>query len=291
MTRTITIIAASLLALGCAHDPSPELVAARTTYEQARTGPAGTAAKTEVYDAKKALDSAEQAHNQRSGSDLEVDRSYVALRKASNAIAYAQFLQYQKDTKDAKAEYVATLERQKDSAETRLETSEDKLAANSKDLAAAQAARAALEKQLVTAMASLSDMAKIKQEDQRTVITLNGSVLFRSDDTQLLPLAQEKLVQVADVLKQYGDGYTISVNGHTDSRGSDVHNKQLSLARAESVRSYLVSKGVADDMVKAFGQGETQPIAGNKTPEGRADNRRVEIVVDKTSAPTASLDR
>jgi len=288
MTRTITIIAASLLALGCAHDPSPELVAARTTYEQAKTGPAGTAAKTEVYDAKKALDRAEQAHKQRSGSDLEVDRAYVALRKSSNAIAQALYMQYQKETKDAKAEYVATLERQKDSAETQLESSEDKLAAKSKDLAAAQAARAALEKQLTAAMASLSDMAKIKQDDQRTVITLNGAVLFRSDDTKLLPIAQEKLVQVADVLKQYGDGYTISVNGHTDSRGSDVHNQQLSQARAESVRNYLVAKGVADDMVKAFGQGETQPIAGNTTAEGRADNRRVEIVVDKASGATAS---
>jgi outer membrane protein OmpA-like peptidoglycan-associated protein len=94
-------------------------------------------------------------------------------------------------------------------------------------------------------------------------------------------MAQQKLVQVADVLKQYGDEYSISVNGYTDSRGSDTHNQQLSQARAESVRNYLVSKGVAEDVVKAFGQGESAPIAGNDTAEGRADNRRVEIVVDR----------
>ena len=73
------------------------------------------------------------------------------------------------------------------------------------------AARQALEKQLASAMASLSDMAKIKQEDQKTIITLNGAVLFRSDDTKLLPIAQEKLGQVAEVLKQYGDEYSITV--------------------------------------------------------------------------------
>jgi outer membrane protein OmpA-like peptidoglycan-associated protein len=288
MTRTITLpfIAASLLAFGCAHDPSEELVAARVAYEKAENGPAGKTAKAEVYDADKALKSAERAHNRKSGSPEEIDLAYVALRKATNAMAHATFLQYEQDTKAAKAEFVATLEGQKDTAENRLETSEDKLAAKSKDLAAAQAARAALEKQLAVAMASLSDFAKIKQDDQRTVITLNGAVLFRSDDTQLLPIAQQKLLQVAEVLKQYGDEYSIKVNGHTDSRGTDLHNQQLSQARADSVRNYLVSQGVADAMVKAFGQGESQPIAGNTTAEGRADNRRVEIVVDRATVAT-----
>lgn len=285
MTRTITIpfIAASLIALACAHDPSRELVAAREAYEEAKDGPAGKVAKTEVYDADKALRSAERAHAQKSGSDKEIDLAYVALRKATNAITQAKYLQYEQDTKEAKAQFVATLEGQKDSAENRLETSEDKLAAKNKDLAASQAARLALEKQLSVAMASLSDFAKVKQDDQRTVITLNGAVLFRSDDTQLLPIAQQKLLQVAEVLKQYGDEYSIKVNGHTDSRGTDVHNQQLSQARAESVRNYLVSQGVEDGMVKAFGQGESQPIAGNTTAEGRADNRRVEIVVDRAT--------
>lgn len=285
-TITFPVLAASLLAFGCAHDPSSELVAARTTYEQAATGPSGKAAKSEVYDAKKALDRAEQAHNRKSGSPEEVDFAYVALRRASNAIAQGTYLQYQQDTKDAKANYVATLESQKDSAETKLDSSQTELAAKSKDLEAMKVARAALEKQLMAAMASLSDMAKIKQEDQRTVITLNGAVLFRSDDTQLLPIAQDKLAQVAAVLMQYGDEYTISVNGHTDSRGTDAHNQQLSQARAESVRGYLVSKGVGDATVKAYGRGESQPIAANTTAEGRADNRRVEIIVDK--APMAS---
>ena len=285
LTIATSIVAASLLSLACAHDPSRELVSARQTYETAATGPAAETAKTEVYEAKKALDRAERAHKNKSGSAEEVDLAYVALRKADYAIAYSTYLQYQTNTEKAKADYLKTLESQKDSAQDQLANTKDELAAKEKALADAQTARKALELQLVAALGSLSDMAKIKQEEQRTVITLNGAVLFKSDETQLLPIAQEKLGQVADVLKQYGDEYTITINGYTDSRGSDTHNQQLSQGRADSVRSFLISRGVSDKGVRAVGMGEAQPVADNKSAEGRANNRRVEIVVDKVGAP------
>lgn len=273
-------IAASML-FACAHDPSKELVAARDTYEEAENGPAGNLAKADVYEAKKALTKAERAHDRKSGSPEEVDLSYVALRKSDYAIAKANYLQYEKQTADAKAAYLTTLASQKDRAESRLETTEDQLDAKSKQLAAQVEARKALEKQLAMAMASLSDMAKVKTEDQKTIITLNGAVLFRSDDTKLLPIAQEKLAQVADVLKQYGDEYSITVVGHTDSRGSDEHNRSLSQGRADAVKTYLETKGVKNQTLKSTGMGEGQPIADNKSAEGRADNRRVEIIVDR----------
>ncbi len=273
-------IAASML-VACAHDPSKELVAARSTYEEAENGPAGNLAKTEVYEAKKALAKAERAHDRKSGSAEEVDLSYVALRKADFAIAKAHYLQYEKQAEMAKAAYLTTLESQKERAENRLETTQEELDAKNKALADQVAARQALEKQLAGAMASLSDMAKMKQEDQRTIITLNGAVLFRSDDTKLLPIAQEKLAQVAEVLKQYGDEYSITVVGHTDSRGTDEHNRTLSQGRADAVKNYLEMKGVANTSLKSTGMGESQPVADNKTAEGRADNRRVEIIVDR----------
>ncbi|MBK8716193.1 MAG: OmpA family protein [Deltaproteobacteria bacterium] len=128
-------------------------------------------------------------------------------------------------------------------------------------------------------------MAKLEQKDQRMVITLNGAVLFKSDDTKLLPIAQQKLGQVAEVLKQYGDDYTITVAGHTDSRGSDAHNMTLSQGRADSVRAYLVGKGVGGNSITAIGKGEGEPVASNDTAEGRADNRRVEIIVDRNATP------
>ena len=70
----------------------------------------------------------------------------------------------------------------------------------------------------------------------------------------------------------------IEVAGHTDSRGSDEYNMNLSQQRAEAVRNYLVSKGIAADRLSAKGYGESQPVAGNVTDEDRLKNRRVELV-------------
>ena len=69
------------------------------------------------------------------------------------------------------------------------------------------------------------------------------------------------------------------VEGHTDSQGADAMNQELSQKRAESVRTYLVSRGIAADRITAQGFGPSRPIADNTSPEGRANNRRVEIVV------------
>ena len=71
----------------------------------------------------------------------------------------------------------------------------------------------------------------------------------------------------------------IVVEGYTDSVGSDATNQKLSKDRAESVRAYLVSKGVPSEKITSVGKGEANPVASNDTPEGRANNRRVEIVV------------
>jgi outer membrane protein OmpA-like peptidoglycan-associated protein len=70
----------------------------------------------------------------------------------------------------------------------------------------------------------------------------------------------------------------IEVAGHTDSRGSDAYNIKLSQRRAEAVRDYLISKGIAADRLSAKGYGESQPVADNATDEGRFKNRRVELV-------------
>ena len=67
--------------------------------------------------------------------------------------------------------------------------------------------------------------------------------------------------------------------GHTDSIGADAYNQKLSVRRAESVKSYLVSKGVEPNRIYTEGKGEKQPVASNKTADGRQKNRRVEIEV------------
>jgi OOP family OmpA-OmpF porin len=71
----------------------------------------------------------------------------------------------------------------------------------------------------------------------------------------------------------------VEIQGHTDSVGADAYNLKLSQRRAESVRAYLISDGVSDEQLVAKGYGESQPIASNKTDEGRAKNRRVVMYV------------
>jgi outer membrane protein OmpA-like peptidoglycan-associated protein len=113
------------------------------------------------------------------------------------------------------------------------------------------------------------------------VITLSGSVLFATAKSDLLPTAQLKLNEVADVLTKQDPDSKLVVEGHTDSQGGAAYNQELSQRRAQSVREYLVSRGIAADRVTAQGFGPTRAIADNASAEGRANNRRVEIVVQK----------
>ena len=124
----------------------------------------------------------------------------------------------------------------------------------------------------------MQKIASVEEEKRGVVITLSGAVLFATGKYELLPIARTNLDQVA---KAIGDqGYKkIIVEGHTDSRGSAQMNETLSLKRAESVRTYLVSRGIDSSKITAVGIGEVRPVAPNSTAEGRANNRRVELIV------------
>ena len=136
------------------------------------------------------------------------------------------------------------------------------------------------EKRTADALAALSSLAMLKEEERGLVLTLSGSVLFRSAQSTLLPQAQEKLDQVAKALLAI-PARTLIVEGHTDSQGSDAYNQGLSQRRADAVREYLVQKGYPADRIQARGKGEGSPIAKNSSAEGRANNRRVEIVIER----------
>jgi len=101
-------------------------------------------------------------------------------------------------------------------------------------------------------------------------------VNFDFDKASLRPQAYPKLDEAAESLKAWGDG-KVEVAGHTDSRGSEAYNMDLSLRRAESVKNYLVTKGIPADRLVIKGYGESQPVADNATDEGRFQNRRVEL--------------
>ncbi|MDT0136285.1 outer membrane protein OmpA [Acidovorax sp. PRC11] len=114
-------------------------------------------------------------------------------------------------------------------------------------------------------------------------VTYAADAFFDFDKSVLKPEGKAKLDDLVSKVKNVNLEVIIAV-GHTDSIGTDAYNQKLSVRRAEAVKAYLVSKGIEKNRVYTEGKGEKQPIADNKTKEGRAKNRRVEIEVVGTRA-------
>ncbi len=116
-----------------------------------------------------------------------------------------------------------------------------------------------------------------------TKVTYAADAFFDFDKSVIKPEGKAKLDDLVGKIKDINLEATIAV-GHTDSVGSDTYNQKLSVRRSEAVKAYLVSKGIEKNRVYTEGKGEKQPVADNKTAEGRAKNRRVEIEVVGTRA-------
>ena len=116
-----------------------------------------------------------------------------------------------------------------------------------------------------------------------TKVTYTADAFFDFDKSVIKPEGKAKLDDLVGKIKDINLEVIIAV-GHTDSVGSDTYNQKLSVRRSEAVKAYLVSKGIEKNRVYTEGKGEKQPVADNKTSEGRAKNRRVEIEVVGTRA-------
>lgn len=116
-------------------------------------------------------------------------------------------------------------------------------------------------------------------------VTFAAETLFDFDKAVVKPEGRKRLDELVDSIASVNVDAIIAV-GHTDSIGSDAYNLKLSMRRAEAVKAYLVSRGIAPDRVPIDGKGERQPVADNRTRDGRAKNRRVEIEVIGTRRST-----
>ncbi len=125
--------------------------------------------------------------------------------------------------------------------------------------------------------------APAPQPPAATKVTYAADAFFDFDKSVLKPEGKAKLDDLTGKVKGINLEVIIAV-GHTDSVGGDAYNQKLSVARAEAVKAYLVTKGIEKNRVYTEGKGEKQPVADNKTAEGRAKNRRVEIEVVGTRA-------
>lgn len=135
-----------------------------------------------------------------------------------------------------------------------------------------------LDQQAAELRAQLSPGVTVVTEGDYLRVTMSQDILFATDSADLRPDLQRDLNAVASSLLRY-PGSTVQVIGHTDNTGSPAYNQDLSQRRANSVASVLTANGVPAGRITAFGRGEASPVASNLTPEGRAQNRRVDILI------------
>jgi len=120
--------------------------------------------------------------------------------------------------------------------------------------------------------------AKIERVGEGIKITFASGILFDTDKAELRPVAKDNLSELATILNKYPDT-NILVEGHTDATGTEEHNLNLSVARAQATANYVTGLQVDPTRFTIMGYGESQPIADNSTVEGRQANRRVEIAI------------
>jgi len=138
---------------------------------------------------------------------------------------------------------------------------------------------ATLDRQAQDLRGSLSnDQIMIRNTGNELIVTMPDGILFDIDSAAIRANLQSDIRALARNLQQYPDT-TVDVIGHTDNTGSAGYNQDLSARRAQAVAGVLLEQGVSPARVRAFGRGESEPVASNLTPEGRQQNRRVEIII------------
>lgn len=279
--KNTAIVGLGWLALSCAGAPPAGLVDARAAYDRASTGPAQKLAPAQLHAARTYLTLAEKTYEDEGDSANARDRAYVAMRKAELAEVQARISRLFASVAEAKERGELTEQKQHAATVAELSRAQTELTAE-RGIVAQQGADLKLEaqrRQQAEAAQQRALAALGKQEARGTVITLSGSVVFASGASQLLPAARNKMAEVATALRQGNSGSQVMVEGHTDSVGSERKNEELSLARASAVRDGLIAQGVKAERISVAGYGASRPIADNASQEGRANNRRVEIVV------------
>lgn len=238
-------------------------------------------ARAEAEEEAKHLQEAEQARKDAEAAQAQAEQMKQEALAAAAAAAKAKE-EAEQARQAAVAEQQAALAQKQDAlaqkAAAEAEAGQARQAAAKADAEKADL-RAQLRAQL-DAVLHTSDSA-------RGLIVNMSDVLFDTGSYVLQPGAREKLAKISGILLAH-PGLTLQIEGYTDSVGSDEFNQTLSEQRAGSVRDFLADQGVPASSITAMGMGKMQPVASNDTPEGRQQNRRVEIVVNGDSIGTAS---
>ncbi len=257
----MTLIAVAILS-GCSSVPqNSALIEAHSRYSNAQSSPEVTnLAALELQDAGVSLQKADAALSKDDNVETVNQLAYIATQQVGIA---------QEVAKRKTAELAVT------NAEAK--RNEVRLDARTAETVRDHALIAEQQRQL--------DELNAKKTDRGMVITLSD-VLFNVDKAQLKSSGVRTVQKLADFLSQYPE-YKVSVEGHTDSTGSDEHNQDLSERRAGSVQSALINDGIGSDRIAAEGYGEGSPIASNDDAGSRQLNRRVEIILSDANGKIA----
>jgi len=238
-------------------------------------------ARADADEEAKRVQEAEQARKDAEAAQAEAERmKQQALAAAAEAAKAKEEAEQARQA--AVAEQQAALAQKQDALA-------QKAAAEAEaDKARQAAAKADAEKADLRAQLRAQLDAVLQTKDSARGLIVNMSdVLFNTGSYILQPGAREKLAKISGILLAH-PGLTLEIDGYTDSVGSDEFNQTLSEQRAGSVRDFLAEQGVPATSITAEGLGKAQPVASNNTPEGRQQNRRVEIVVNGDSISTSS---
>jgi OmpA-OmpF porin, OOP family len=259
----ISLVGVVVLAAACSSTPEQiaELDTARAIVPKVESSPRAGVAAENISEARKALDRANSLTEK--GDDLD------GIRFESNvATANAQIANEKIMTAQAREELEkGAVERQQ-------------------VLLEARGREAELAKQETQRMQDELKEMQAKQTERGMVLTL-GDVLFDTGKATLKPGAYETIDRLAAVLNASGDR-RVTIEGHTDSTGSDATNQALSEQRALAVQSALMQRGVSGAQIASLGKGEGTPVAGNDTAAGRQQNRRVEMIFTQDASRVAS---
>jgi outer membrane protein OmpA-like peptidoglycan-associated protein len=229
-----------------------ELAQARQEYRRAASGAAGTYDTAQLRVAKLALDRAEAAY--RDDSKDAPDYAYVATRDAQIAEAHGNTV-------------VAMLERDK---------VRDEVGVAEKQRADEAEAR-------------VQQLEQERKTPRTQIVSLPGALFFAPGQTEVAPAARAQLDRAAAQLEKI-DQATIVVLGFSDNAGTPAYGQDMSQRRADAVRDYLTSRGVPADRIQTRAMGSQQPLGDNRTPEGRAMNRRAEIQVNLPPGTTGAAE-
>jgi outer membrane protein OmpA-like peptidoglycan-associated protein len=280
MRRALSVVAAAVVVGACASTQKPgTLTQAEQLYATLDSTGAERRVEGDMIRAKATIDTAQTGVAQAQGQEYVNGMSAVALRTVQIAQQNDQRVQAQRA---ADSLHEARLTKQLALAHVQQKSLEAQNAvANARADSlrkAADAANAQLGKAMAQLQSLVTEITNLKETSRGLVISLSD-ILFDVGKATLKPGAEASVRKISAVLQQYPN-HQISVEGYTDSQGSDTFNQKLSEDRANSVKQILIGGGVDPVLISSKGFGKAKPVASNDTPEGRQANRRVEIVVE-----------